>query len=154
MKYSKEFERDYEWYLKNLDTFNFDGTNTYINKKGLDIIVPNEQGLTAKECFYLYDSQGIIEPCKEPELYKQLLKCKGSVNLHIQMWSQDRAKGLLPLCEFSVRKCEEVYGYSKLNDLFRGKDFETELQLLDWIVEAVEKQKYKYYDNTRNISTN
>jgi hypothetical protein len=147
MKYSKEFERDYEWYLKNLDTFNFDGANTYINKKGLDIIVPNEEGLTAKECFYLYDSQGIIEPCREPELYKQLLKCKGSVNLHIKMWAEDRAKGYLPLLEFNNTIDEELRCLEWINnEPVYFKDMKTRLGLLDWIVEAVEKQKYKYYE--------
>ena len=58
MKYSKKFERDYNWYLSVSHIFFFDGTNEYFNKKGVDLIQFDENGKTAKECFYLYDTNG------------------------------------------------------------------------------------------------
>jgi hypothetical protein len=125
MKYSKKFERDYKWYLSVSDKFNFDGTNEYHNKKGIDLIQFKENGKTAKECFYLYDSEGKIKPTKEPKELKQLYKTKGSVNLHIKMYAEDRAKGYLPKVEF--------------------EDIVKELNAPDWFVKAVENQKRKYY---------
>lgn len=126
MKYSKNFEDDYNWFLSVLDIFNFDGVNYYYNKKGDDVIITDlNNGLTAKECFYLYDSQGKIIPCKEPDLLHKLLKTKGSVNLHIKMFAEDRAKGVLPKIEFM-----------KIVD-----EFNVPL----WFIDAVEKQKFKYY---------
>jgi len=124
MKFSKRFESDYAWYLSVSDVFNFDGKQFYYDKKGENIIQPIYSGLTAKECFYWYDSQGVIKPCREPIKLKILLKTKGSVNLHIKMYAQDRAKAYLPKIEF-----DKII---------------KELNLPDWFVNAVEKQKVKY----------
>lgn len=82
MKYSKNFERDYKWYLSVSDIFSFDGTKDYCNKKGIDLIQFDKAGKSAKECFYLYDTMGVIKPTCEPEELESLLKTKGSVNLH------------------------------------------------------------------------
>ena len=125
MKYSKNFDRDYNWYLSVSDVFSFDGTKDYYNKKGIELIQFDENGKTAKECFYLYDTNGLIKPTKEPKELKTLLKTKGSVNLHIKMYAEDRAKGYLPKIEF-----DEII-----------KEFD----LPKWFIKAVEKQKYKYY---------
>ena len=125
MKYSKKFEDDYKFYLRVKDVFNFDGSDCYINKKGIDIIQHDVKGKTAKECFYLYDSNGIIAKTSEPFELRELLKTKGSVNLHIKMYAQDRAKGYLPKIEFN-KICKE-------------------LDLPIWFIEAVENQKFKYY---------
>ena len=126
MKYSKKFEEDYNWYLSVSDSFNFDGVKDYYNKKGVDIIQFDANGKTAKECFYLYDSQGLINKTSEPEKLRTLLKTKGSVNLHIKMYAEDRAKGYLPKIEF-----EEI-----------AKEF----NMPNWFVNAVENQKCKYYE--------
>ena len=76
--------------------FAFDGAPFYINKKGENIIQEDfKSGLTAKECFYLYDSQGKIKPTRDPEGLKLLLKTKGSVNLHIKMYVEDLFKGYI-----------------------------------------------------------
>lgn len=117
MKYSKNFERDYDWYLKYKEVFTFSGSPRKKIKEG---------GLySAKEAFYLYDSQGKLNPCTETDLLQQILLCKESINFHIKQWSEDRAKGYLPKTEFdSIIK---------------------EYELLDWMVNAVERQKYKHY---------
>lgn len=121
MRYSKNFERDYIWYLKYKDTFDFDGSCETTNKIKIDL----EKGKAAKECFYIYDSKGIIIYTSEPNLLYQLFKCKGSINFNIKMWAEDRGKGYLGKNEF-----QEII-----------KEFE----LLPWMVEAVEKQKLIYY---------
>lgn len=126
MKYSKKFERDFEWYSKKSDIFNFDGSFEYYNKTGESLIQFEENGMPAKKAFYLYDSQGKIVKTKEPVLLRELYRCKGSINLNIKMWAEDRAKGILPKILFD--------------------EMVKELELLDWMVEAVEKQKVKYYE--------
>lgn len=56
--------------------------------------------MSGKEAFYKWDSNGKILPTKHPNQLHALLKTKGSVNLHIKMFAEDRAKGLFPLNEF------------------------------------------------------
>ena len=146
---TNQFERDYNWYLKYKDDFNFDGAKDYVRKyirittfnneddsisnvkeyalktfesafdikkfphisKGMfsshyfelrieNVVVPDENGASAKECFWLWDSQGRVEPCREPELFKAILKCKGSINLNIKMWAQGINEGSTPKFEF------------------------------------------------------
>jgi hypothetical protein len=89
------------------------------------IVVFDENGVDAKEAFYRWDSQGRITPTKEPDLLYSLLKTKGSVNLHIKMYAEDRAKGILPKIIFD-EICEEYF-------------------VPLWFIEAVENQKSKYY---------
>jgi len=126
MKYSKRFEFDYQWYLSVREVFKFDGSNGYRNKKGIDIIQPNlEKGLSAKECFYLYDSQGVIKETREPDELRDLLRTKGSVNLHIKMYAEDRGKGLLPKM--------------LLDEMIE------EFKAPKWFEGAIERQKFKYY---------
>lgn len=100
MKYSPKFESDYTWFQSISALFCFDGVNEYYNKIGKPIIVPSSQGVTAKEAFYLYDSQGIIKPTSEPDKLRTLLKTKGSVNLHIKMYAEDLAQGYLLMADF------------------------------------------------------
>jgi hypothetical protein len=119
MAYSKAFERDWEWYLKYKSVFTFDGSP----KRE---ILKDKNGKTAKECFYLLDSQGKKVPTSEPELLQEILKCKGSINFMIKEWAQDRAKGYLPKVCF--------------------QEIVEEFELLGWMVNAVEMQKNKYYD--------
>lgn len=119
-KYSPNFERDYTWYLKYKDVFTFDGTLHTSDKVKYD-----EKGKDAKYCFYIFDSRGKVIPTNEPELLFQIHKCKGSINFNIKMWAEDRGKGWLSKLEF-----DEIV---------------KEYELLDWMVEAVEKQKVKYY---------
>ncbi len=125
MKYSKNFERDYNWYLSLSDVFSFDGNKEYFSKKGVNLVQFDANGKTAKESFYIYDSKGIVIPTSEPEKLKRLLKTKGSINLHIKMYAEDRAKGYLPKVEFD-KICDEYNPPT-------------------WFIHAVENQKNKYY---------
>jgi len=81
MKYSKEFERDYNFYLSNIDNFNFCGR--ILKYK----ITFDKNGKTAKEVFFDIDSRGKISPCSQPELLYRLILCKASVNFMIKQWA-------------------------------------------------------------------
>lgn len=89
MKYSKEFERDVKFYLKNRHVFNFDGCREYFNKKGEPLIQYSNTGVSGIKAFHAYDSNGKVLPTKHPRLLHVLLKSKGSVNLNIKMWKED-----------------------------------------------------------------
>ncbi len=79
MKFSKKFNRDYDFYIQNKDTFTFSGVNV--------TVWPDlENGVTAKECFWRFDSTGNMMPTCEPDLLKALIICKKSINLHITLW--------------------------------------------------------------------
>ncbi len=125
MKFSDNFDRDFRWYLSVRHMFNFDGCAKYFDKKGNDIIVYNKNGASAKECFYKWDTNGKILPTKHPNILHTLLKTKGSVNLHIKMFAEDRANGCYPLIEF--------------------KDFCKKYKVPLWFIDSVEKQKFKHY---------
>lgn len=128
-KYNANFERDYAFYLRMVEVFTFDGASQYIDKKGRNIIVDNHNGVDAKEAFYQYDSNGKIIATFEPDKLRLLLRTKGSINLHIKMYAEDRANGRLPKIEFD-EMCELW-------------------QVPDWFKSAVERQKHKYYATLR-----
>jgi hypothetical protein len=120
VKYSASFERDYNWFLKHKDVFDFDGTNSTADK-----VMYSDAGASAKECFYKYDTHGKTILTREPELLFQIHKCKGAVNFNIKMWAEDRGKGWLGRMEF--------------------QEIATHLELLPWMIEAVERQKTQQY---------
>lgn len=126
-KYSHNFEIDFNWYLSMRHKFNFDGSNSYYNKKGENIIQYNRNGVNAKEAFYQWDSSGRIKPTKHPNVLHTLLKVKGSCNLHIKMYAEDRAACILNKLEFD--------------------ELCTSFNAPDWFKNAVENQKMKYWKN-------
>lgn len=138
MKYSKENERDYNFYFNNRSHFIFAGTFEPKHKA-----IFSETGVDAKQAFFSIDNNGKNIPTREPELLNELLLCKASVNFNIKMWAESRADGTLPLILFSKRKVRELYN----NDDDCGMDIETEFNLPSWVIEAVENQKGKYYEN-------
>lgn len=122
-KYNANFERDFNWYLSMRHKFNFDGCAEYFNKKGEKIVIYDKNGVNGKDAFFQWDSNGKIKPTKHPNLLHTLLKVKGSANLHIKMYAEDRANGLMGLMEFGLL-CNE----------FKSPD---------WFMDAVERQKVK-----------
>jgi len=44
------------------------------------------EGLDPKHCFFIYDSTGEVKPCKDVELFKQVLTFKKSLNWQIKQW--------------------------------------------------------------------
>jgi hypothetical protein len=124
-KYNENFERDVKWYLSVRHIFNFDGVAEYRSRKGDLLINYNSEGVDGVQAFFLWDSNGIIAPTKHPNLLKTLLKVKGSVNLHIKMYAEDRAGGIL------TEGCL--------------KDICEETSAPEWFKVAIENQKLKFY---------
>ena len=79
MKYSKKFNRDYQFYLDNKDLFFFSGVKVTV-ETDLDT------GVSGKESFHSFDTQGKVKPTREPELLRSIIVCKKSISLHIKMW--------------------------------------------------------------------
>lgn len=93
MKYSSNFNRDFEWYFKYKKEFNFSGSE--FNES---LIVYDKQGYSAKEAFYIRDSTGKVVPTKHPKLLKKLYMCKASINFHLKLW----ASGIKESCFFFI----------------------------------------------------
>jgi hypothetical protein len=138
MKYSKNFERDYTFYLNNLDTFNFCGT---LNPKHTPI--PNGTK-SAKEVFFMIESHGKNEPTSEPELLEKLLLTKASVNFQIKEWAQGLSDMTLPFYELSQKKAGTDLGDVLLEwenkEPVYYKDIQTKYNLPDWVVTATFNQ--------------
>lgn len=115
--------KDIKFYLSVRNVFNFDGASCYVNKKGEDIVQYSDNGVDFITAFKAFDTNGTILPTRHPTTLAKLLKTKGSVNLHIKMYSEDRSNGVLPFFDF-VDICSGVKAPL-------------------WFVKAVEKQKNK-----------
>jgi hypothetical protein len=124
-KYNQNFERDFSWYLAMRHEFNFDGSSNYYNKKGESIVQYSEDGVDGKEAFFQWDSNGKIKPTKHPNILYTMLKTKGSCNLHVKMYAEDRASCNLDKIEFRAI-CNKI-------------------KAPRWFVDAVEQQKMKYW---------
>jgi len=131
-KYNANFERDFKWYMTMRHRFNFDGSNAYFNKKGEDIIQYDKNGVDGKEAFFQWDSNGKIKPTKHPNILHTLLKVKGSCNLHIKMYAEDRAACNMNKIEFRA-----------LCIHFKAPQ---------WFRDAVETQKMKYWKVGSNVA--
>ena len=162
IKYSKNFERDYDFYSKNLENFNFCGTLTPKHEA-----IP-DGGLSAKECFYYIESQGVNKPCVEPKLLNSLLLCKAGVNFQIKQWAEGINEGTLFLFELSIkewnRKDKELHdGWGipyeprvpidkvlawENNLPVYYDDIQSQYGMPDWVVSAVMNQSRKVrYEN-------
>lgn len=119
-QYSESFERDYAFYLKNIEEFTFCGTLLPKHQA-----IPNDNGLSAKEVFYLIDSQGKNKECCEPELLDKLLLCKAGVNFQIKQWAEGRHDATLPKSELT--------------------EYLEKINAPEWVGVAVEKQRLKLY---------
>jgi hypothetical protein len=139
MKYTENYQRDYEFYLGNRHNFKFSG------KVEITPIF-DKNGKTAKEVFYMIDTHGKNAPCCEPELLSELLKCKASVNLHIKMWAEDRANGRLTGFEFfgdgeTLEWEEKIVNGERLATPIKKQSIAKELDLPEWVIKAVELKK-------------
>ena len=109
------FQRDWTFYLNNRTTFNFCGCT--VPETSID-----PDGVSAMEAFYVFDSRGKIQDCREPKLFREILICKKSINFHIKMWA---------------------HGY---NDTFTGVPelLGSFIEPPDWVEIALRKQIYKH----------
>jgi hypothetical protein len=124
-KYNQKFLNDIKFYLRVRNIFDFDGKAHYHNKKGNNIIQYDKNGVDGIEAFHGFDSCGIIQPTKHPNILHTLLKIKGGVNLHIKMYAESRAEGTLSLTEL---RCMCIKHKTP-----------------SWFMEAIENQKMKYW---------
>lgn len=108
------FQRDYQFYLENRDTFNFCGCL-------LPEIQYDPLGLSAMEAFYMFDTHGEIRGCYEPNLFLELLICKKSINLHIKMWASGYDEAMI--------------GFPELLNTFKNPPA--------WVESSLRKQIYK-----------
>jgi hypothetical protein len=118
MKYSDNFNRDFKWFIKMRNTFDFGGRIPLEVKFDIN-------GIDFKKAFHIYDSTGILKPTKHPIALAKLLLIKGGVNLHAKMYAEDRGSGLMGALEFRAM-C--IY-------IFKSPD---------WFRKSVEQQKFKY----------
>ena len=79
MKYTKKFNRSYDFYLQNIDRFTFSGEQ-------VTVLEDLENGVSCKESFHSLDTYGKMLPTNQPKLLRSIIICKKSINLHIQMW--------------------------------------------------------------------
>jgi len=143
MKYSKGFERDYNFYLSNIGSFNFCGT---LNPKHTAI---SGGELSAKECLYYIESEGKNKPCKEPGLLNQLLLTKAAVNFQIKQWSESVNDGTLFLFELSKDYWRKLGGgeiETKILEWVNKEpvyfnDIQELYGLPEWVIKAVDNQR-------------
>lgn len=82
MKFSENFEKDWDFYNINKDKFNFCGEDVdYTPDSSLKIVSP-------KEAFFIFDSTGKKHPTTDKNLLIGVIKCKKSINFHIKMWAE------------------------------------------------------------------
>lgn len=79
-RYNTNFERDYQFYLRHLEKFNFCGEK--LPDWPYDI-----NGKLAKECFYIFDSRGVKLASSEPILVNKLIATKKAINMQIKEWA-------------------------------------------------------------------
>jgi len=154
MKYSIRFDLSYNFYLSNIDNFNFCGTLNPFNTAEF-----SKDGKSAKECFFYIESNGINHPCSEPDLLDKLLLCKAGVNFQIKQWAEAREEGTLPLVELSKNAIYEYHPEKYKNQKDKDelekiglslewvngeplyhRDIQTQYGLPNWVIDAVENQ--------------
>lgn len=82
--YSDNFNRDWDFYLRVLEDKTIhliNLPNQVLHKFSYDI-----NWLSAKDCFFKYDSWQWAKPTKELELLKDIFKAKSNVNFWINQW--------------------------------------------------------------------
>lgn len=141
MKISNKAKEDFIFYLKNRNNFTFSGT--------LDAKYKAIKGnYTALESFYSIDTHGKNIGTKHPNILNSVLQTKASINFQIKQWAQGRADGTLPLSEFiglnDVKTLHWVNGepryYNSIVEQFN---------LPNWVIDAVENQKKKFYQSNK-----
>jgi len=143
MKFSQNFERDYLFYSKNISTFVFCGT---LNTKHVAKFGAN--GKSAKEVFYMIESEGKNVPTFEPELLNSLLLCKASVNFNIKMWAEGRADGTLPYCELCGDDLTNLEWVD--NEPVYMETLSKRFCFPEWVITAIENQKIKIINKKKN----
>jgi hypothetical protein len=117
-------KRDYIFYKNNINHFTFFGN--YPPK-----IYYNKQGVDAKRAFFIFDTTGKIVSTKEPELFRDLIICKKSVNFHIKMWAEGYDE--YTLLEFDINDIKQDYNCP------------------EWVIKSIKNQAKKLKKKVNNI---
>lgn len=139
MKYSKNFDAQFDFYFRMKKKFDFSGD--YLRPKNAstvhDILTIDyrKDGVDAKQAFFTFESTGKLLPTKHPLLFHSLLKCKASANFHIKLYAQDRANGFLSRYELE----QEIYA---------------EVDPPQWFKDAVENNMIKFMQGKDYLNTN
>jgi hypothetical protein len=141
MNFSSKFERDWEFYYNNRKTFYLDPAKA-AEKKMVKFSYA-EDGKSAKECFYIFDSTGKCSQCKEMDLLREIFNCKASVNFNIKMWAEHRAEMLSWV--------DNVDGIVSVNDRVAWaftcyqelEEIKSEYNTPDWVIDAIKEQAKK-----------
>lgn len=121
MKYSKTFERDWEFY-SNMDSENF---------KTEKEIKFDPLGKCAKEVFYRMDTHGLKDiTTSEPELLIKSINAKEFANLQIKLWAESIADGTA--FYFEIEKWIDELNYP------------------EWSKKAVENQAKRMIENPKH----
>jgi hypothetical protein len=121
---NRKFEKDWNFYILHKDKFNFSGEEVVVKYTDFS------ETYSAKECFYYYDSTGVMYNCSEEDLLKQVINCKKSINFQIKQW----VEGLVDLLEYT-----EVY----MNEFQNPPK---------WIRKAFVNQSIKYWNAKNGLS--
>lgn len=110
------------------------------------LIVKDKDGVDGVEAFFNIDSKGIVLPTKHPNILKSLLKTKGSINLHVAMYSEDRAKGRFPLTEFRALcikwKAPEWFYFAV--EKSKNRIYQNDSEIPEWFKEESKNQLNRY----------
>lgn len=144
-KYSTQFYDQISYLLKMRNVFNFDGNGTYL-KKGKLVVRYSKDGMDGISAYFHYDSSGLIFETKHPNILLALIRTKSGLNFQIKEWAQGRADGTLPLYMFSKSKYNELASLYEVGMANKNRiTIEEEFSLPEWVINAVENQKNKYY---------
>jgi hypothetical protein len=137
MKISNKAKEDFAFYFKNKRVFTFNGTLDAKHKaiKG---------NATALEAFYSIDTYGKNIGTKHTNLLNAILQTKAALNFQIKQWAQCRADGTLPLSEFIGGNNSSTLHWVNGEPKYYSSIVE-QYNLPKWVVNAVEKQKVKFY---------
>ena len=127
LKIKESFVQDTAWLLTVSDDFTFTGsTATYEFPE-------SKTGLTPLQAFYVIESRGYNNKISttDAEKLKRILRTKAAINMQIKLWAEGRADGTLPKDEL--------------------KSVLEEYKAPQWVTEAVENQKYKYYEQSVRV---
>lgn len=112
IKPTRKFIKKFAEYLSLYENgYTFCGQN--LTEKHLQF--SNENGVSAAESAFSYESFGKLLPCREFEKLIQFLTAKASINLHIEMYANDFGKTLF---------------YNEL----------VEMNLPKWVIKAIENK--------------
>jgi RNAse (barnase) inhibitor barstar len=131
IKFSEQFNRDYELYSRLKNIFTFSGVDV---RKKYHRFEYSDLGVTAKEAFYFLDTNGRYSKCNNLDELYEVLTCKISINLHIKMWAEE-------YLEYRKSNLPEEIAYS---NLFLD-DIMTEFQFPVWVEHAIVKQAEKLF---------